>query len=77
MTRKELQFNSNYSKVQVSRTRGYVSRLANIDDLPATPYDGKYGNGYTVLCPSWDSTQYCFKEYYIRNKKGESQCTTK
>lgn len=67
MTRGELQKNPNYSKVQVSRARGYVSRVAAVNDLPAVPYNGKYGEGYTVMTPAYDSSQYCFKEYYIRN----------
>ena len=67
MTRKELQNNPNYSHVTTSRARGYVSRVVNRDNLKAVPYHGKYGEGYTVMIPSYDSTRYCFKEYYIRN----------
>lgn len=73
MTRGELQNNSNYSKVQVSRARGYVSRVAVLNDLPAFPYKGKYGEGYTVNTPAYDSSQYCFKEYYIKSDPEKSR----
>lgn len=51
---------------RTARTRNYVSRKSTPATRPAEPYKGKYGTGYTVLTPNWDSTQYCTIIYYIR-----------
>ena len=45
--------------------KGYVSRKAEYDDLPVHPYKGRFGEGYTVDLPSYESTQYCRRQYYI------------
>lgn len=45
--------------------KGYVSRKANYADLPVVPYKGRFGTGYTVDLPSYESTQYCRRQYYI------------
>ena len=52
--------------VRTARSRGYVSRKSTPETRKATPYAGKYGNG-TVLSPAYDSSQYCYIVYYIRN----------
>ena len=65
MTRKELKNSPKYTLHHHATTRGYVSRKADIDELPAKPYNGKFGKGYTVKTPRWDSTQYCYIEYWI------------
>jgi hypothetical protein len=43
--------------------RGYVSRKSEHGAI--TPYNGKFGSGYTVARPNWDSSRYCFIEYWI------------
>lgn len=48
-----------------SYAKGYVSRKAEYDSLPAVPYKGRFGTGYTVDLPSYESTQYCRRQYYI------------
>lgn len=45
--------------------KGYVSRKADYDHLPVTPYRGRFGIGYTVDLPSYESTQYCRRQYYV------------
>ena len=46
-------------------TRGYVSRVKGIDKPIKRPYRGKFGEGYTTLTPSLQSTQFCHINYYI------------
>lgn len=48
-----------------SYAKGYVSRKADYDSLPVFPYKGRFGTGYTVDLPSYESTQYCRRQYYI------------
>ena len=45
-----------------SRSRGYVSRKSQGH---VNPYKGKFGSGYSLLTPAFDSSQYCFVTYYI------------
>ena len=45
--------------------KGYVSRKADYDSLPAVPYKGRFGTGYIVDLPSYESTRYCRRQYYI------------
>lgn len=42
--------------------RGYVSR--KIDGV-VRRYSGRYGTGWTVETPRWDSTRFCHITYYI------------
>lgn len=53
----------NYVEHHTSFTRGYVSRK-NPEGI-AIPYEGKFGTGYKVLTPSWESSQYCYVTYYV------------
>lgn len=48
-----------------SYAKGYVSRKADYEHLPVTPYKGRFGTGYTVDLPSYESTRYCRRQYYI------------
>ncbi len=43
--------------------RGYVSRK-NIKGI-AESYNGRFGKGYLVITPRWDTTQYVTVEYYV------------
>ena len=45
-----------------STARGYVSRKAA---CKVVPYNGKFGRGYAVYTPRWDSTKYCNVAYYV------------
>lgn len=48
-----------------SYARGYVSRKADYYNLPVHPYKGCFGTGYTVDLPSYISTRYCRRQYYV------------
>jgi len=50
---------------RTSWARGYISRKKPV--LLAGYYKGKYGEGYTVAEPSYNSTRYYFITYYILN----------
>lgn len=43
--------------------RGYISRK-NPEGI-ATQYAGKYGKGFRVAKPNWDSTRFYIVEYWI------------
>lgn len=51
-----------YKEHHTSRARRYVSRKS---DGVAEPYSGKFGRGYKVYTPAWDSTTYCYVTYYV------------
>lgn len=42
--------------------RGYVSRKS---EGVANEYSGKFGTGYTIDRPRWDTTNYVDREYWI------------
>jgi hypothetical protein len=44
--------------------RGYVSRKGNGIMIP---YKGKFGEGFKVLMPRWDTSQYVAVNYWIKN----------
>lgn len=46
-----------------SLARGYVSRK-NTDGI-VEEYEGRFGKGYKVFTPNWDSTRYCYVTYYV------------
>ena len=49
-------------KLHTSLFRGYVSR---VDDPSVVPYKGRFGEGYALLSPNWDSTNYSYITYYV------------
>jgi hypothetical protein len=49
-------------RVKTSMWRGYVSR--KIAGYVST-YKGKYGSGFCVYRPNWESTRYSFVTYYV------------
>lgn len=65
MNRKDLANSNEYELHHTGSRRGYVSRKANVDELKAQKYDGRFGTGYTVEMPRFDSTQYVDVEYWI------------
>ena len=50
-------------RVKTSMWRGYVSRKDKVTAVH--PYKGKYGSGFCVYRPNWDSTRYSFVTYYV------------
>lgn len=48
-----------------SRCRGYVSRKCPEGQLENIDYKGRFGEGVTIKTPAYDSTRYCYREYYI------------
>lgn len=42
--------------------RGYVSRKS---EGIVKEYDGKFGKGYVILRPRFDTTKYVYCDYYI------------
>lgn len=51
------------TKLHTSYFRGYVSRVTGPQ---VTEYKGRFGEGYAVLSPNWDSTRYAYITYYVR-----------
>lgn len=52
-----------YKYLKQSTSAGYVSRTK----APRiAPYNGRFGHGYEMHCPNWDSTRYHYIRYYIR-----------
>jgi len=49
--------------VKTAMWRGYVSRKGKVS--AAYPYKGRYGSGYCVYRPNWESTRYSFVTYYV------------
>ena len=45
--------------------RGYLSRKLSPEELPVYPYKGKFGRGFKVLLPNWESTRYSRVKYFI------------
>ncbi|HBS60891.1 MAG TPA: hypothetical protein DEA44_16715 [Firmicutes bacterium] len=52
-----------YTDSRQAWQRGYISRKTATDKQPIQ-YD-RYGNPY-VLLPSWQTTQYCVRQYLLR-----------
>ena len=48
-----------------ARCIGYVSRKSQ---GIVEPYKGRFGKGYKLLTPAYDSTYYCFVTYYIERR---------
>lgn len=42
--------------------RGYISRKSS---GKVETYEGRFGKGYIIVRPRWDTTQYVTIEYYI------------
>lgn len=63
MTAQELK-NLGYKALHTSWHRSYVSRK-NPEGI-TVPYKGKFGKGFALLTPSWQSTQYCYVTYFVK-----------
>lgn len=66
MTIEELKNNPEYMEHHTASRRGYVSRKS---DGRIEPYDGKFGKGYVILSPRWDTSQYVWITYYIKREE--------
>ena len=65
MTITDLRNDPAYRYHHTASRRGYVSRrTAGI----VLPYRGRYGTGYIVLTPRWDTSTYVWCSYYIEQK---------
>ena len=42
--------------------RGYISRVGYV----VRPYKGRFGEGYVVESPRWDTTCYHWRTYYVK-----------
>ena len=51
------------TKLHTSYVRRYVSRVTGPEVIE---YKGRFGEGYAVLSPNWDSTRYSHITYYVR-----------
>lgn len=51
-----------YSLHHTAMTRGYISRK---NEPAPTPYSGKFGKGFVIYRPNWESTRFSFVDYYI------------
>lgn len=63
MTIKELKNNKTYSEHHTSTMRGYVSRKT---EGRIEPYKGRFGEGYKLLTPRFDTTTYCYVTYFVK-----------
>lgn len=55
-----------YKTADTKYQRGYISRKANIDDLPVMTAGGNRKNQLYVLLPCWNSSQYCVRQYLVK-----------
>jgi len=65
MTQQQLE-TKGYKVIHTGSQRGYVSRKTTPGTRKAIPYTGKYGTGYKVLMPRYDTTQYVYVVYYAK-----------
>lgn len=65
MTIKELEKDTRYKYHHTATHRGYISRKI---DCYVGQYKGRFGEGYVVSRPRWDTTQYYYVDYYIKNE---------
>ena len=54
--------NKNCSYHHTAAAKGYISR--KLDEV-IKPYNGRFGRGYKVCKPRWDTTNYYTVEYWI------------
>lgn len=62
MTPEKLASDPRYKYHHTASAKGYVSRKS---DGIVKPYSGKFGTGYIVQRPRYDTTQYIYIDYYI------------
>lgn len=57
---------ASYKLHHTAMSRGYISRRTAPADYPVESYSGKFGIGYIVRSPRFDTTRYCNVTYYIK-----------
>lgn len=62
MTVQEIRNNANYKYHHTGSRRGYESRKG---EGHVERYNGRFGEGFVVISPRRDTTQYVNVEYYI------------
>lgn len=63
MTEKNL-INKGYHLHHTALSRGYISRKLKNGIVEA--YNGRFGEGFAVLKPNYESTRYHFISYYVK-----------
>ena len=63
MSINDLVNNPVYELHHTAAKKGYISRKS---DGIVKEYSGRFGTGYTVERPRWDTTKYIYIDYYIR-----------
>ena len=58
----------NYKLHHTASARGYVSRRTPPANYPIESYSGRFGEGYIVRSPRWDTSRYRNVTYYIKEK---------
>ncbi len=61
----ELMTSKDYEYHHTASRRGYISR--KIDGI-VEPYKGRFGEGYVILSPRYDTTVYISVSYYIKKE---------
>ena len=56
-----------YVRTYVSRKSGEIVR----------PYKGKFGEGFALLSPNWDSSRYSYITYYVCRYRRNAMTKTK
>lgn len=64
MTISDIKTTPEYREHHTASRRGYVSRKS---EGRIEVYKGLFGEGYVVITPRWDTTQYVYVTYYVRN----------
>ena len=63
MNASELKTSNEYVLHHTSLCRGYVSRKT---EGIVRAYKGRFGEGYTLEHPNWESNSYSFVSYYVK-----------
>lgn len=64
MTINELKNSPEYTEHHTASRRGYISRKS---EGQIEAYNGRFGEGFIVVSPRWDTPQYVDITYYIKN----------
>lgn len=62
MTVEELRTHKSYKLHHTASRKGYESRKTSGH---VEPYSGKFGKGFILVTPRWDTTRFVNIEYYI------------
>lgn len=68
MTVNELVSSKEYYRHHTASALGYISRKS---EGVIEPYSGRYGDGYILRIPRFDTNRYHYVSYYIRRNEHE------